>query len=421
MQGFWVFTRKLLKRYGKGGFLLLLLQVITVCVQLVVMPFLTRFLSQSDFGIFQFSQSLINWFAIFSVGNSTLGSKKGMVEGKNGTIWYSFLYRIKFFIVLSLLCFVVAAVLYFLNSFVMSALWGIVGLFLLIGYLPQVSYPQVFFAKNDFGLLVFWQSLAIILSQGLCLVAAFLTHNVIIVTGIQYLSFALLCSIAFVHALKKYNCVAAYKKGEIDRDCIDYGKKLIPVEIVQGTAGTIHNFIVGPVFGFATLATFSVATRIDVLFRSCVSSGYYLLYNDFVKTEHEVLKKHIKKNILFIFFSSSLIAVILFFVSTFYIQKFLPLSYQHAIVYTGILICGLPALVLQSIIQGIFESKLKSESIRLATYTSQILRILLLVFGGFFGVLGITLSLSLSAWVSLICFVCILFEINLFKKFLPLK
>ena len=396
--------------------LLLLLQIITVGIQLVVMPFLTRVLSPSDFGIFQFSQSIINWLAIFSVGNSTFGAKKGMVENKNGTILYAFLYRFKFMVILCLLCFVAAGVFFFLGKPILPMLLIIVGLFLLFGYLPQVTYPQIFFAKNNFGWVVIWQGIAIVVSQILTLFVAILTQNVTLVMIAQYSSFALFCIFGFIHALKKYHCIEAYKKSEIDRECIPYGKKLIPVEVVQGTAGVIHNFIIGPLFGFATLAVFSIATRIDVLFRSVIASGYYLLYTDFAKADMVDLRRHLKQKFFFLFVSSSVFSLGLFLLSWLYIVKFLPSSYQDAIFYTGILVCGLPALVLQSIIQSALEAKLKAEDLRFATLFSQILRIIFLVVGGFFGIFGISVSMTLSAWFGALCFIFVFYEFKFLKN-----
>lgn len=416
MSGFLAFTTKMLKRYGRGGMLLLLLQAVTVAIQIVVMPFLARLLTPSEFGIFQFSQNLITWLSIFSVGNSTLSAKKGMVENKNGTILYAFLYRFKFMVVLCFLCFVAAGGFFLLGKPILPALSIIVGLFLLFGYLAQVSFPQLFIAKENFGLFVFWQSVAIFVSQACTLAIAYLTKDVTLVIFAQYASMALICCLAFVWGLKKYHCIAAYKKGEIDRSCVDYGKKLIPVEILQGTAGSIHNFIVGPLFGFASLAVFSIAIRIDVLFRSIISSGYYLLYADFAKIEISEIRRHLKQKLFFVLFSSSLISLLLFFVSSVYIVHFLPASYGEAIVYIGILVCALPAVVLQGIMQSAMEAKLKAEDLRFATFLSQILRIVFLVVGGFFGIVGITLSLTVSAWFAVLCFVFVFYEFKFLEK-----
>src|SRR3989338_3297773 len=397
MRGFWIFTTKLLKRYGRGGMLLLLLQSITVAIQLVVMPFLARVLSPAEFGIFQFSQTVITWLSIFSIGNSTLAAKKGMVENKNGTILYAFVYRFKFVATLTIFCFIAAVVFFF-------------------GYLPQVNFPQLFIAKENFGLFVFWQSLAIFVSQAFTLWTAFATENVVLVMFAQYASLAVICILAFLWGLKKYHCVAAYKKGEIDCSCVDYGKKLIPVEILQGTAGSIHNFIIGPLFGFASLAVFSIATRIDVLFRSIISSGYYLLYADFAKIEISEIRRHLKQKLFFVLVSSSLFSMGLFFASWLYIINFLPSSYANAIVYIGILVCALPAVVLQGIMQSALESKLKAEDLRFATFISQILRIIFLIVGGFFGIVGITLSLAVSAWFGVLCFAFVFYEFKFLEK-----
>lgn len=416
MRKFVTLTKQLFKRYGKNGFLFLLLQGVTVGIQLFILPFLTRIFSQSDFGILQFSQTLINWFALFTIGNATFGAKKGIIEGKDGTMLYAFWYRMKFVMLLSLACFVSTLVLFVVGKVILAWVFVIVGLFLLVGYLPQVSFPQLYIAKDRFDLFVGWQSLTIVLSQVATVAVAFSTHNMLLTMAAQYFTFGLLCLLAFVMGLKRYHMIAAYKKGEIDRSCVPYGKKLILVEVIQGTAGTIHNFILGPVFGFATLAVFSVASRIDVLFRALISSGYYLLYKDFVQTDFENLKKHFKQKAFFLLVLSFLFSFLLFFASSFYIQKFLPVAYHGAILYTGILILGLPALLLQSIIQAALESRLKAEAQRLATYVSQLCRIIFLLIGGIFGVLGISISITVSAWVSTLCFVLVFFEPAWVKK-----
>ncbi len=410
MRNFFALSKNIIKRYGKNGLFFVSIQAVVVAVQLFVLPFLTHVFTPSEFGIFQFSQALINWFALFTIGNATLGSKKGIIEGKNGTILYAFRQRFKYVALLSLVSFVCAGVCFLLGKPLLPWTFVTVGFFLLLGYLPQVSFPQMYIAKNRFDLFAFWQALTVIGSQAITVLVAFLTKNVVLAMAAQYLSFALLCIIAFVSGIYKYHMKEAYQKGEIDTSCVPYGKKLLPVDVVQGTAGTVHNFILGPIFGFAALAVFSVASRIDVLFRALISSGHYLLYKDFVETDFEDLKKHFKQKISFLLFASFLFCIFLFVASFWYIQTFLPASYHVAILYTGILILGLPALLLQSIIQTALESRLKAKSQQVAIYVSQGIRIVFLLIGGIFGVVGISIAMTVSAWVSLVCYLLVFFQ-----------
>jgi len=418
MHPFLTLTQKLFKRYGRSGSLLLLLQLITVAIQLFALPFLTRLLPAAEFGIFQFSQALITWLSIFTVGNTTLGAKKGLVEGNDGTMWHVFLYRMKFIAVLTLACFIASAVLFIIGKPLLPAVCIIVGLFLFLGYLPQVSFPQMFLAKSHFGWFVFWQGLGLFLSQGAAVGVAALTQDVIWVLAAQYCVFALVCIIGFWHALKKYDVLSAYKKGLVDPSALPYGKKLISVEILQGTAGTLHNFIIGPLFGFASLAVFSIAARMDSLFRAIVASGYYVLYRDFAQKDIKELRYHFKHKFFFILFSSGILSVVLFALSYFYIEKFLPREYQGAILYVAVLVSALPALVIQSIIQSAFESKLRAEQFRFAIFSSQVIRIAFLLLGGTMGVMGITLSLTVSAWLGAFIFVLIFYEVQWLEKWI---
>jgi O-antigen/teichoic acid export membrane protein len=416
MKKFFLFTKTVLKRYGKNGLLFVVLQAIAALTQLFILPFLTRSFSLVDFGILQFSQVIINWLGLFTVMQSTIGSKKGIVEGKDATILYAFLYRIKYALALCFLSISIGIGFFFFNNSVYGWMFVIAGLFLPFGYLPQVSFPQLYIAKGRIDLFVYWQSFAIVFSQIITVFVAFFTHNMILTMAAQYASFAFLCSLAFIDGLRRYSIISSYKRGEIDKECIPYGKKLIFVDVFQGTVGTLHNFILGPIFGFANYAIFSLATRIDVVFRSIIASGNYLIYKDFVETDYEKLKKYLKKKFFFLFLLSSFICLGLFFISFIYIKYFLPESYHIAIVYTGILICALPALLIQTVIQAAFESRFKAEAQRRAVTISQVLRILFLVLGAFSGVFGVCIAMSLSAWVSMLCFMFIFFEPSYLKN-----
>ena len=99
-----------------------------------------------------------------------------------------------------------------------------------------------------------------------------------------------------------------------------------------------------------------------------------------------------------------------------YIQNFLPANYHLAIFYIAILVLGLPALVVQSVIQSALESKLLAEQLRVATFSSQLIRIVLLLLGGLKGVVGITVALTLSSWLSAVCFIIIFYEGSWIKR-----
>ncbi len=406
----WELSKTIFKRYGKNGMLIAFFQALTVLVQLLVVPFLARVLPQAEFGILQFSQTLLTWFAIFSVGNSTFGAKRGMISGKEGTMWHVYLYRMRFMVLLFFACALAAVVLFLVGKPYLPEVCMIVGLFFLFGYLPQVTFPQIFIAKNSFGWFVFWQSLALVVSQGLSLLVAFLTKDILLIMAVQYASFALICILGFVHSLKLYRIRESYQRGEIDHESITYGKKLIPVEILQGTAGTLQNFIIGPLFGFANFAVFSIASRIDALFRSLSSSGYYLLYSDIAKADLGEIKKQFKQKFFFLLTISGTLSLLLFLFATVYIHIFLPPSYSLAILYSAILVCGLPAVFLQSLVQSILESRLDDKSLRSSIYASQILRLGLLALGTFWGVIGISVAITVSSWLSSSIFLYLFFR-----------
>lgn len=412
MRHFFQFASEITRKYAKSSVVLLFPQILGAGLQLFTLPFFVSHLSPDDFGLWQFTQAILLAFTIFSCSHVSQGSKRGLGQNKNGTIWYASIFRFKWIAVLSFLGFVLASIFWIREQETLSILTCVISGFLLLGFLPQVTFPEIFIAKREFGRYAFFQSLVFIFSQVVPLLALFITPNIIWIVLSQYLTLALLSLLACVMAFIRHHVFASYKKGEIDKDVIPYGKKLVPAEIIQGIAGSLHNFIIGPFFGFANLAVFSVAGKLDGLFRTTVSSLYHVLYADFVAVDRAHLVQVLKKKLFFLVLGACIISAGLLALAVVYIQTFLPIDYGQAVWYMSILALGLPAVLVQIIFQTALETRLESENLRRATFISQGIRIALVFLGGFFGVFGVCFAIALSSWVGSIVYGSIFFSAN---------
>jgi len=257
-------------------------------------------------------------------------------------------------------------------------------------------------------------------------IVAFLTHNILIFAIVQLGMTAIISLIAFFYVVLKNNLFSAYKRGEIDKTCSPYGIKLIPAAIITVSANKITNFIIGFFFGFANLAVFSIASKLQDKFSSFSKTPYNLFYSDFARKDRGELIKKIKSKLRQGIAISFLITFVFFLVGYFYIRLFLPESYQLAKIYFAILSLGLPVLILQMILHTILEANLRYRELTVLIMLSNLIKIFLIILLGLlFGVIGVCWAIVLGAWLSF-CFYYILtirkdFVLKLMNKFSLLK
>lgn len=394
-------VKNLIRKYFVGGFLLFFPQATAIFISLITLPIILANLEIKDYGMLQFILALQLWLVTLTARYITLGARRGISRGLDGTFFFAFFSRLKFLILLTLLVFLGAFFVYYAGFITLSLLLVIISAFLVLGYLPQVSYLDFFIAKKQFKNYAIWQTIASVLVPIVSALAAFLTHNILIFAIIQFGSAVLISLTGFCYVIVKNNLYSAYKKEEIDRACFSYGLKLMPASLISETSNKITSFMIGPFFGFANLAVFSIALKLEEKFRSPIKSLHNLLYSDFTRIKQKDLILKIKPRLrqgLFISFAFALICV---FFGYLYIDLFLPESYQTAKLYILILGLGLPAVVLQMIIHTILAANLRYKELTALIILPNFLKILLIIILGFlFKVIGICFAVALGNWIS---------------------
>jgi len=244
------FIKNLSKKYRTDSFFLMLPAIISTLIALITLPIILRNLPVENYGIFQFILALQIWLIVFTGSHITSGSTRGITKGFNGTFLFAFLSRFKLSIITGSVMLIVSLYFYFINSYIFFFLLVIFSIYLIFGYLFQPTYTQFFIAKKQFKNLAVWQittSLIVSISSAL---TTYFTHNIVIFALVQLGLGFFISLIAWLYVIKKNNLLSAYKKGEIDEECVLYGLKLIPVDLISVTAGKISHFIIGPFLDF---------------------------------------------------------------------------------------------------------------------------------------------------------------------------
>lgn len=395
------FIALLVKSYFAGSFFLGLPQIISISVTLITLPIILANLSMKDYGLLQFVLAIQVWFMSLTAEHATSGAQRGIARGLDGTFLFAAFSRLRFVIPVGLFALLSALFVYYAGWMLFAQLLGIMGGFLIIGYLPEVSYRYVFIAKKQFKEFAAWKIATSIVIPVASATAAVLTQDILIFTFVHFGSTALIGWIGLLYVVIKNHLFSAYKEGNIDKKSFPYGIKMIPASLVLQTSNKITDFIIGPFFGFANLAVFSIARNLETRARSPVKIIQHLLYPDFAKDGWDNLIQKIQSKLKDVFLVSVFIAMGFAIIGYLYIVIFLPSSYVQSAAYFLILVLGLPAAILQTILHTAFASALRYKELSVLLIIPNIFKILFIVtLGFFFGIIGVVWSLTLSAWLT---------------------
>jgi O-antigen/teichoic acid export membrane protein len=194
-----------------------------------------------------------------------------------------------------------------------------------------------------------------------------------------------------------------FRQGTIDTECVSYGIKLIPVELIGAAASKIAYFFIVPYFGYVNLALFSVADKLRERGVGFIRSVRPLLYADFAQKPQSKIIFSVNRNLLRMFFIGLLLALILLIIAWVYINAFLPIQFRVAFHYFVVLASGIPAVLMAVILHTSLEAHLRYKELTVIGVIPNLLKVLLVILGGYLGgIFGICIGLTIGVWISLV-------------------
>ena len=393
--------KKFIKRYFKGAFFLNVPLVINVIIGLSTLPIILRSLPIADYGKWQFVLALKAWILVFSAPYITSASKRGIARGLNGTFLYGFFARFKLLGPISILILLIAFYLKLTREGIFSILLAIMGFYLFFGYLFQVSFYEFLIAKKRFKEWCLWQVLVFFISMVGSTIIVYCTENLVYFALFKLGSISIISWIAFLLLFKREKIIESYKREEIDKECVNFGLKLIPVNLVSITADNISQFIIGSFLGFSNLAVFSIAVNLRSKFSAVNKSARTLVYADFAKAKRKELIKKVNHYLLKIGGLGILLTLGFIYSGRFYIKNFLPETFHQAIIYFTILALALPTGIIHGVLRAVLESHFRYKELTIVSITLSLLKVvLILIFGYFWKIIGICIALTICGWIS---------------------
>jgi len=398
------FLKQFSKKYFISGLYLNTPRGVTVLVQITTLPIVLANLRLTDYGLFQLILAIQVWLNVFTANQMTGGSIRGIARDLNGTLFFVFFARLKFFIPIITCGLIASLFIYQAGLTTFSLLLLLMLIFLITGFLPLTSIRQFFFAKKQFKQFAFWESLIIAISTIGATLAVFLTQSILIFAMTRFGLVVLISLIGFFYISLKYKLFSAYKQGSIDKEVFSYGVKMIPANFVLASANKAPEFIIAAFSGTGNLAIFSVAARIEGVLRNFFSSSTHtLFFADFAKISQSSAIKKINAKLKQGLILTTLMSVFFVLLGYIYIALFLPQDYQMAKIYLLILGLSLPLLALQGIMQAILEVNFRYKELTALFILPNLLKLVLVISLGIRGgLIGVCWGIVLGSWANFI-------------------
>lgn len=321
-------------------------------------------------------------------------------------------------IVVGLVVFGIALYFRLSGKWVLFQLATIVGVYLIFGFLFQVSLSEFLVAKKRFLFLVIFQITGFSVSIIGATAVAWFTHSIAFFVAFQLGSSSIIGLFFWLYIVKTNKLLASYQQGEIDKECVSYGLRMVPVDLITLTAGQLSNFIIGPFWGFTGLAIFSIASKLRDKIAIVIKSIRPLIYADFARLTEKELARKINKHLIYLGISGLGLSAALAILGVLYIRFFLPAKFMPAIKYMIILSTGLPAGFVVVVLHSIFETHLRYKQVSIAVVLGNIIKILLiLIFGYSMQITGICIAIALSGWASLLIYYLLIFNKRISDRF----
>jgi len=357
------------------------------------------------------------WLQILSAPNIAVASKNGIAKGLNGTLIYSFLFRFRLLLPISLLVGIVALYFMYIGNKIFSILIVIVGIYIIVGYLFQSSFQEFLIAKKRFKEWSLWETLLSSISLIIATAVAYVTKN-ILYYAVSQMGIVIVISLTrWIHLIIKEDIVGSYKRSEIDKECIHYGLKLLPFDILSVTAIRISHIFIASFMGFGELAVFSVANTLQSKSASLFKAINPLLYADFANKDFHQIKIASKQHFMKLTCISTLLTILIVIGGIIYIRVWLPPSFQKSMIYFLILCLNFPTSIIGMILATMLQSHLiYKEQIAIGIAYNIIRIILIIIFGYFANTIGICIAITLSYYIQYIFYHVLIFHKNMIKN-----
>lgn len=375
-------------------------RLVQIILSLVTLPFVLQNVQVDEYGGLQLVLAVQAWIIILSGSKISSAAKRGIVHNLEGTFLYGFFARLRLLLPLAFISLLGGLSLYINHPGIFPILIIIASLNLLLTHPFESSLFEYLIAKKNYST---WSRYQIINSSLSLLVAtAIIVYTKTIIFYFLSQSIVLATSLIFewLFIVQREGLLKKYQSGAIDKECFEYGKKFIIVDIISATADKIAHIYIGYFFGLGNFAVFAIAYKLRDHFAGYIKSLQQVFYVDFASQKADIVLSKLKDRFFIFFLLSTSATVIFFLIGSGYILFFLPESTHQAIIYFAILIMGFPIGGISIALHTYLESHLKyKELFTMAVWPNLINIFMIILLGHYWGIIGVCIALAVDTWV----------------------
>jgi O-antigen/teichoic acid export membrane protein len=327
------------------------------------------------------------------------GVAAAATRGQDGTLVVAVRYRARLAVLATAVALGIAYYVGRTGDHVLAQLILVSAGYLLFGA-ATLTFRQYLVGKGAFRQLAPWDLAMGVLPPVAMAAAALATGSIVAVSvatlGVQ----AVVAAAGYAWVVRTWRVRERFDRGDIDREALRYGLKMVPLSAMSTLAGEGTTVVVAYVLGFEALAVFAVADRlISRISRIAVDVARDTLRPEFAARDAVRLAAGLRRSFRTIAVGLLGLGAVVLAVGVVYLGVAMPSSYRGAVWLYAVMALGMPARVFQAVLLVIPSVNLRAVEEGVPVIFSDVIRIVGAAAGGYWlGTTGVALAVVASAW-----------------------
>ena len=387
---------------AKGGFWLILRQIISTAASLLLAITFANLLSPTMYGNYKYIISLTAILSISSLVGMRTAITQAVARGLEGSFYTVSKIKLKWSSLGSLIAIILAGYYYIHGNYLLPIPLLILAVFSPFIWAPSV-YSDFLAGRKAFNTVAKYGIITRLVFVGTMIITLLLTKSLSWLIASYFISQALIT--CFFYVITKLRFKPNKKES---KKTISYGKHLSLMTLISGTANHLDKILIFTLIGAKELAVYSFAMLIPEQIISIFKNINALALPKLSTKSNKEIKTTLMKKFWNLFLLVG-IAILIYISFAPYIYKLFFPQYTASIPYSQLLIfllIGLPALLITTS----FQAKMMTKKLYLFQ-TGNIIRIIfLIILTPIYGIWGVVFSVISSKAFNLVV------ALFLFKK-----
>ncbi|MCK9223612.1 MAG: oligosaccharide flippase family protein [Candidatus Muirbacterium halophilum] len=376
----------------KNFSVLFLFNSLSLIISFLFNIILLSLIEQNVYGQYKYYLSIFAMLSIFSFSGFNEAYLRDVSKKNEGTLYIILKFKLKVSIIFLLLFLIASLILFYINYNILYFT-----LIVCVFYIPYYVFDvfkSYYSGKQKFrkiALINFVKNILIFLVIYVFLKYVEVKNGITLI--LLYLLISSIINSYFLFKIKKE--ISKSKDIKRNNDSLEFGKKISYLNFFVLLLGNTDNLLLKYFYDYKTIAIYSTAMVFMLFIKSAESSFISILTPIFYKYSNltETFRKNYKK-FLIIFFFSTILAIISYFLFPIVSRIILPEKYFESIKYANIMIFyvlmfGTMNLMFQNLL--IVNKKLK-KSFYLNLIVSIIRALLMIILCKYYGIYGLVYS-----------------------------